>query len=135
MGNTKKKKINSRRKGKAGELEIAHLCRLHWYANGCIRGQQRSGLEQADVVNALPDAHIECKRIKRVAALQFLEQAERDAKPGEMPIAVFRVDRSDAVVMFRLSDSVVFAERLAANMGKPIYPYSKDGRSEEDKGK
>ena len=48
--------INSRRKGKAGELEWARLCREHGY--DCRRGQQFSGSNgDADVVG-LPGIHI-----------------------------------------------------------------------------
>lgn len=41
----------------------------------------------ADVVG-LPGIHIECKRVERLNLVEAMHQAERDARPGELP-AVF----------------------------------------------
>lgn len=115
----------SRTKGKVGEREIRDACKLHLCSpDTCRRGQQRSGTECADVIDVMPDAHVECKRYKAAACHKWLLQAESDAKPGELPIVVYRVDRdTEPVVMFRLRDSQAFAARLAANMGRPIFPH------------
>lgn len=80
--------INSRRKGKAGELEWARLCREHGY--DCRRGQQFSGANgDADVVG-LPGIHIEVKRVERLDLESAMSQSRRDARPGELPVVAHR---------------------------------------------
>lgn len=114
----------SRDKGQRGERDVREQCKLHLHSpDTCRRGQQRSGTECADVLDVLPASHVEVKRYAKCAAHKWLLQAERDAKPGEMPIVVYRIDGdTEAVLMFRVSDGVGFAERVAANMGRPIFP-------------
>lgn len=78
--------MNSRRKGKEGELSLTR--KLREYGYDCRRGQQYSGANgDADVVG-LPGIHIECKRVERLNLAEAMHQAERDARPGELP-AVF----------------------------------------------
>lgn len=55
--------MNSNRKGKEGERELANLLKSHGY--DCRRGQQFCGSNgDADVVG-LPGIHIECKRVEK----------------------------------------------------------------------
>ena len=78
--------MNSRAKGAGGERELAKALREYGY--DCRRGQQYSGANgDADVVG-LPGIHIECKRVERLNLAEAMHQAERDARPGELP-AVF----------------------------------------------
>lgn len=78
--------MNSRRKGKEGELSLAR--KLREYGCPCRRSVQYSGANgDADVVG-LPGIHIECKRVERLNLAEAMHQAERDARPGELP-AVF----------------------------------------------
>lgn len=69
--------INSRRKGKAGELELAMWLREHGFEGK--RGQQYSGANgDADVIG-IPGVHIECKRVEQININKWLAQAEADA--------------------------------------------------------
>lgn len=78
--------MNSREKGKRGELELARVLRSLGY--DCRRGQQYSGANgDADVVG-LPGVHIECKRVERLNLTDAVHQALRDKRGGELP-AVF----------------------------------------------
>ena len=78
--------VNSRMKGVNGERELSR--KLREYGYDCRRGQQYSGKNgDADVVG-LPGIHIECKRVERLNLAEAMHQAERDARPGELP-AVF----------------------------------------------
>ena len=73
-------------KGVNGERELSR--KLREYGYDCRRGQQYSGKNgDADVVG-LPGIHIECKRVERLNLAEAMHQAERDARPGELP-AVF----------------------------------------------
>ena len=88
--------INSRRKGKAGELEWARVCREHGY--DCRRGQQFSGANgDADVVG-LPGIHIEVKRVERLDLESAMSQSRRDARPGELPVVAHRRNRGEWLV-------------------------------------
>ena len=69
--------INSREKGRRGEVELAHY--LQGFGYDARRGQQFSGANgDADVVG-LPGIHIECKRAEKTAINDWLLQAIRDA--------------------------------------------------------
>lgn len=80
--------MNSKSKGKRGELE---LCRkLREYGYSCSRSVQYCGANgDADVVG-LPGIHIECKRVERLNLAEAMKQARRDALPGEFPVVFHR---------------------------------------------
>ena len=83
--------MNSRQKGKRGELEWARVCRENGY--DCRRSQQYAGANgDADVVG-LPGVHIEVKRVERLDLEAAMSQSMRDAKEGEMPIVAHRKNR------------------------------------------
>lgn len=68
--------MNSREKGKRGELEISHLLQAYGYETR--RNQQFSGANgDADVVG-LPGIHIECKRVQHLNIDKALKQAISD---------------------------------------------------------
>lgn len=82
------KKINSREKGKRGELELAKYLREHGY--DARRGvQYKGGPDSKDVVG-LPGHHIECKRVEALSVYVALAQAQKDAGAGEVPLVVHR---------------------------------------------
>lgn len=78
--------MNSKSKGKRGELELCHKLREYGYS--CSRSVQYCGANgDADVVG-LPGIHIECKRVERLNLTDAMHQAMRDTRAGELP-AVF----------------------------------------------
>ena len=95
--------MNSRQKGKRYELELA--ARLRDYGFSARRGQQYSGANgDADVVG-LPHIHIEAKRRKKIGNLyDWMAQAKSDARDGETPVVICRADKSENLVVMRLSD-------------------------------
>lgn len=94
--------VNSREKGKRGELELARALRALGY--DCRRGQQYSGKNgDADVVG-LPGIHIECKRVERLNLYDAMAQARRDAREGEKPAVFHRKNRSRWLVTMELQD-------------------------------
>ena len=83
--------MNSRNKGKRGELEAAHL--LQKYEYDARRGQQFAGINgDADVVG-LPGIHIEVKRVEKLNIENAVDQAVRDAREGEKPAVLHRKNR------------------------------------------
>ena len=114
---------NSRRKGAEGEREAAKKIRANSGPNcHARRGQQFSGSpDSPDIADAMPGAHIECKRLKQIAAMRFMEQAVRDAGDN-VPLVVMREDRGPWCLMLRLDDLMEFARAYAGTYGTPIYP-------------
>lgn len=93
--------MNSKQKGKRGELELAHL--LQTYGYPAERGVQYSGLKgNADVVG-VDGLHIECKRAERVLEENFLQQAEHDARKGQVPIVMYRRNGEEWKALLRLN--------------------------------
>lgn len=96
-------KINSKRKGKEGELEVAH--KMQEYGLDARRGQQFSGLQgDADVVG-VPYLHLEVKRTNKLSLDKAMEQSVRDAKAsGDIPTVVHRKDRQEWRITLSLED-------------------------------
>lgn len=94
--------MNSKRKGSAGEREIAALLRDYGYL--ARRGVQFCGLNgDADVVG-LQGVHIEVKRVERLNIHEAMKQAIRDARAAEKPVVMHRRNRTEWLVTMRLDD-------------------------------
>ena len=94
--------LNSRQKGKRGELELAH--KLQEYGYDTRRGQQYCGANgDADVVG-LPNIHIECKRVQNLNLYNAIKQAQNDANSNELPTVFHRKDRQEWLVTMTLED-------------------------------
>ena len=107
--------MNSRQKGKRGELQLAK--KLREYGYDTRRGQQYSGANgDADVVG-LKGVHIECKRVERLNIYDAMSQSRHDARNSEMPVVIHRKNNSEWLVTLSLDDFMVL--------------YSEWGRTEE----
>lgn len=101
--------VNSKDKGKRGELELSHI--LQDYGYETRRGQQFCGLNgDADVVG-LPRIHIECKRVENLNIYNAIDQAVRDAKETETPVVFHRKNNKGWLVTMRLDDWMRLYER------------------------
>lgn len=102
--------MNSKQKGKRGELELAHL--LQNYGYPAERGVQYSGLKgNADVVG-VDGLHIECKRSEQVRDELYIQQAEHDARKGLVPIVMYRRNGEEWKAMLRLNLFMAIWEEL-----------------------
>ena len=103
--------INSREKGKRGEISLANYLKGKGYMNA-KRGVQYNGRQgDADIVDALPGIHIECKRVERLNLDAALEQSVRDARAGETPVVIHRKNRQQWRITMRLCDFLEIFER------------------------
>ena len=94
--------MNSRNKGKRGELELART--LSSYGYECRRGVQYHGGQDSPDVTGLPHIHIECKRIaERLDIDKAWSQSVGDAG-SDIPTVMYRKDHADWMVLMRLSD-------------------------------
>ena len=95
----------SRRKGKAGERELAAFLRGHGF-DDARRGQQYAGPEgDADVIG-LPGIHIDSKRCEALRLWEALEHAKREAQPGSIPTVWHRSSRRPWVVVLHAEDFI-----------------------------
>ena len=101
--------VNSRRKGKDGELALVR--KLKEYGYDVRRGQQYSGANgDADVIG-IDHLHIECKFTANGHGntYDWIEQAVRDKREDEIPVVMHKkVSNSDRgnewLVTIRLDD-------------------------------
>lgn len=94
--------MNSKRKGKRGELELAH--ELRGYGYDSRRGQQYCGANgDADVVG-LPNIHIECKRVESLNLYDAMAQAKADKKDSDLPVVMHRKNNCKWLVTMELDD-------------------------------
>lgn len=104
----------SRNKGKRGEREWRDFLRGHGLS--AKRGQQRSGLEEQDVIcEDLPGYWFEVKRAERFKLYPSMEQAENDAgNAGKTPVVAHRRNHHDWVVVMKANDWIDLVKRVEA---------------------
>lgn len=96
--------VNSKRKGKAGELEVANMLKTWGFAGR--RTAQYNGKEQgslADVIG-LPGIHIEVKRVEKLNIYEAIDQAVRDSKESEIPTVWHRKNNHGWLITMQLPD-------------------------------
>ena len=104
----------SRRKGKQGELEVAHAfaAALGVDARRGLSQARGGGAEEPDVVLPGLPYHLEVKRGACPNPRAALRQACEDAAEGRTPIAVIRDDRAEAFAVLLLADLLVLLAGL-----------------------
>ena len=81
--------VNSKRKGKTGELELARKLREYGYnARRTVQYCGKAEDGEADL-QGLPGIHIECKRVEQLSLYKAINQAKRDSAGGGKLPAVF----------------------------------------------
>ena len=94
--------VNGKQKGKRGELELVEALRTAGYANARRSAQYCGNTGEAPEVVGIEGLHIECKRREQIQDEVFLQQAEREAKKGLVPLVVYRRSREKWKVCLRL---------------------------------
>lgn len=103
--------VNSRRKGKAAELEWVHWLRTKLGVKA-RRGQQYSGTpDSPDVESSIEGIHWEVKRRESEAPRKWMEQAFKDAGV-DVPVVAFRRNRTEWLLCLRADDIERFAQRI-----------------------
>lgn len=106
---------NSRRKGAGYEREIAKQLKDR-HGLDARRGQQYSGANgDPDVIcPALSHYHLELKRrAKQISAAEmyrFLDQATQDARPGQVPVVIHRIDGERSLATMDFDEWVRMAQ-------------------------
>lgn len=94
--------MNSRAKGKRGELELSHI--LQAFGFDTRRGQQYCGANGDPDVVGLPGIHIECKRVEHLNISEAMKQSRQDARKGEVPAVFHRKNTERWLVTIDLND-------------------------------
>lgn len=116
--------INSKQKGKNGELELAKV--LKQYGYDVRRSVQYNGKAedgQPDLVG-LPHIHVECKRTEKLKLYDAVDQAKRDSNgTGQLPVVFHRKNNCEWVTIMPL------------DAWMKIYAEYESGKRLEDDGK
>lgn len=104
-----KKRINSRKKGSRGELELVHYLIDHGF--DARRGQQFKGSpDSPDIISDMLTAagiHIECKRVEAGNLYNWYEQASKDAGHF-VPVVMHRRSDKPWMAILSLDDLLKF---------------------------
>ena len=102
---------SNRRKGAAGELELAKVLN-ELLGIAAIRGRQFCGSSgNPDVILQkkaggkivdVPGLHVECKRVECLKLYDALSQSISDAREGEIPVVCHRRNNKPWVIIFEL---------------------------------
>lgn len=111
--------MNSRNKGKRGELEFVHYLKDRNVE--ARRGQQYCGTSgDPDVVAGAPlhDCHLEVKRREAGNPYPWLDQAKNDAKPEKIPVVVHKRNGKEWIVILDVDHFLQIMERVYAQPSK-----------------
>ena len=96
--------MNSKTKGKHGELELAKKLREYGYVDSRRTAQYCGNTGDASDVVGLPGIHIECKRVEKLNLYDAMSQAKRDAAKNLIPAVFHRKNRCDWLVTISMDD-------------------------------
>lgn len=107
--------MNSKQKGKRGELEAAkELARL--FGVEARRGQQfAGGADSPDVVCEIAGVHIEVKRTEQLRLWEAVEQATADAA-GKVPLVLHRPNQRPWLAIVPLDELPTLVASLYLTM-------------------
>jgi hypothetical protein len=92
LGGGKAVPLNSRSKGKRGELEFIQR-HLIPYWPGAKRNLDQFGDDKRDCVE-VAGIHFQIKRTEKLELWKAIEQAESEARDHDLPVVAFRRNRS-----------------------------------------
>lgn len=116
--------LNSRRKGKTGELEAAEVLRT-LFGWATRRSQQYSGTsDSADLrVEQTPNLFWEVKRVNRLCVAKTMKTAA--AQCGRrVPVLMHRPDRCEWLLTIRLSDLPQLCHAFESAQAESVAPAS-----------
>ena len=99
--------MNSKQKGKEGELQWAAVCREQGYGDSRRTAQYCGNTGDASDCVGLPGIHQEVKRVERLCIEDAMSQAKRDAEAagkGDIPIVAHRKNYCEWLVTMRATD-------------------------------
>lgn len=104
--------MNSKQKGKRGELEIARILRDNGFEDARRTAQYCGNTGEAADVVGLDGFHLEVKRCETIKIMDWLHQAENDCKGSDTPLVVFRKNGEDWYVCLRFQAFLDLIKKL-----------------------
>jgi len=110
--------MNSKQKGKRGELEAAKILKDLGIGNP-RRAQQYAGVAGSSDIVGVPGLAIEVKRQERASyshLVEWIKQASSAASGDQKPIVLHRKSRSDWLVTLKVKDLPAVAAAVVLSM-------------------
>jgi Holliday junction resolvase len=85
---------SERRKGGNGEREVVKVLHAHGWMHAKRTSDGATQHGRGDIAGGPVDVHWEVRRRESINIWACLEQADKDASPGEMPVVAFRRNRT-----------------------------------------
>lgn len=106
--------INSRQKGKRGELELCHTLKglFGWDAERSVQHCGNAG-DSDLIVKGFPNLFVECKRVEQLNLTKAMELAKQQAGQ-KVPVIFHRKDREEWMVTVPLPHLLHLSLMLAA---------------------
>jgi hypothetical protein len=95
--------VNSKSKGKRGELEWVKKCKENGY-EGVYRGQQYNGAKGNADVEGLPFIHCEVKRVEALNLYAAIEQSVSETPPWNLPVVAHKKNGKPWLVTMTADD-------------------------------
>lgn len=118
--------VNSRQKGKRRELELCEMLRDLGYLSARRSAQYCGAAGDADIADAIPGVHIECKGVEKLNLRLAMGQSCLDAarlglshEGGPVPVVIHKTSRQPWLVTLRLRDLHEFCLRAARARSQP----------------
>tara|TARA_R110002020_G_scaffold135552_2_gene302712 strand:- start:4602 stop:4946 length:345 start_codon:yes stop_codon:yes gene_type:complete len=110
--------VNSRSKGKRGELLWRDFLRVHLNCPDAKRGQQHAGgTDSPDVVGGIPGTHPEVKNTEKFSLHPAMQQAIQDA--GDLiPYVAHKRNHKPWVIVVQASDLEAFCRSVVEHLDK-----------------
>lgn len=102
----------ARAKGARGELEIRDILRRHGFADAhrnFMSGAQGGG----DLADAIPDCHLEVKRVENCLLPAWWRQAKRGARPTDLVVIAHRASMQPWMATMRLTHALELLRKLS----------------------
>lgn len=105
--------MNSKQKGKRGELELVHYLKDRGYT--ARRGQQFCGTpDSPDIITNIDNIHWECKRVEHLNINKAYNQAVSDAG-DKMPVVASKKNNAKWLVTMSLDDFLQYVQLASFN--------------------
>jgi len=102
--------VNSKRKGKTGELEWVAFLKKHGI--DARRGQQYKGTKDSpDVISSLNHIHFEVKRVEALNIYKAIKKAQKEANKA-IPVVAHRKNREKWLVTMRGEDFIDMVKKV-----------------------
>ena len=107
--------INSKQKGKSGELELARKLREYGYnERRSVQYNGKAEEGQPDVIG-LPGIHVECKRTEKLNLYDAIDQAKRDSSGAQkIPVVFHRRNNCEWLAIMTLDDFMTIYREFEA---------------------